>query len=80
MVQGHLYREMMILGRQVKKCRDPLTEAEAALTIVADDFLRFPMLLEQLSPHDSLEDRIRREPLLALHSLVLESSVGSDPL
>ena len=65
----------------MKKCRDPLREAEEALwTVVEDDLLKFPMLLEQLSPHDSLGDRIRREPLLALHSLVLESSVGSDPL
>jgi hypothetical protein len=42
----------------VKKCRDPLREAEAVLTVEEDDLLRFPMLLEQLSPHDSLGDQI----------------------
>lgn len=50
----------MLPERQVKKYRDPLTEAEeAAWTVVADDFLRLPMLLEQLSPHDSLGDQIQ---------------------
>lgn len=44
----------------MKICKDPLMEAEEAVwTIVADDLLRFPMLLEQLSPHDSLGDQIR---------------------
>lgn len=45
----------------MKKCRDPLTEAEEAVvwTVVADGLLRFPRLLEQLSPHDSLGDQIR---------------------
>ena len=28
-------------------------------TVVEDDLQRFPMLLEQLSPHDSLGDQIR---------------------
>ena len=58
MVQRQLFQETRLPARQVKKCKDPLTEAEAAWTIVADDFLRFPMLLEQLSLHDSLGDQI----------------------
>ena len=46
----------------MKKCRDPLTEAEEAMVwtlLVVDDLLRFPKLHEQLSPHDSLRDQIR---------------------